>query len=475
MNKRPSAFIFLFCILGALFAFYNQHTIIFYLTALFICIISILIIKLSTIRTILFLCFCFLLSSINSKIYQQNYFQKIEDIQKQKNIIYNGIIKNIKIKEDASKTALINAYEQKNPNNSLNLIINFYDSASGLDLRAGDVIVFKAKINLLRQSLSAVHFNAIKYGLANNIHGKITIKDSALVHKITTQKASLSIKFQENLRINLLKYLSIKEASLLLALMIGDTSLLDEEQTEIFKAIGAQHLLAVSGLQVSLLSFFLYLLLSWLLALVFPIKFIHNSKPLASIICLCFIWFFVAICGFPRSAARAAFMSSILLLPNLFIRKIDIFDAFYASGFISVLLNPACVLDLGFLLSYAAVFGLIVANQSSKKLLELLKEYSFVLFYSVNLFLSCLAAYLATLPILAICFGQTSVLSILSNFFLLPIATLCQSIAILLGFLGNIFNSSILLNMASSLALSIEIIAEFLSNYFSLNVFFSYS
>ncbi len=472
MNKRPSAFIFLFCMLGALFGFYNQYTIIFYSIALFACIISILVIKLSVIRTILFLCFCFLLSSINSKIYKQNYFEKITNVQKQKYIIYNGLIKNIKIKEDASKTALVNAYEQKNPNNSLNLIINFYDSASALDLKAGDLIKFKAKFNPLSQSLSVVHFNGIKYGLANNIHGKIAIKDSALIHKITTQKTSLSIKFQENLRINLLKYLTIKEASLLLALMIGDTSLLDQEQTEIFNAIGAQHLLAVSGLQVSLLSFFLYLLLSWLLALVFPIKFLHRSKPIASVICLCFIWFFVAICGFPRSAARAAFMSSILLLPNLFIRKIDIFDAFYASGFISLLLNPACVLDLGFLLSYAAVFGLIVANQSSKKLLEPLKEYSFVLFYSISLFSSCLAAYLATLPILAICFGQTSVLSILSNFFLLQVATLCQSIAILLGFLGNIFSSSILLHLASFLALSIEIVAEFLSNYFSLSIFF---
>lgn len=469
MKKRPAAFIFLFCSLGALWAFYYSKSVLTYLVILITSIILLFLVKKTILRITTFLIFCFCISSIHALLYKKNYINIVQNLHNN-NTFFHAKVNNVYINEDGSKKLLILAKQDNNPH-IFNLILRLHDSASALKIDPNDEITFKAKALTFTKPLSAVHFNELQYGLANNIHGKITIKDSFLIEKIIHHKKNLLLTLRENLKNKLLNYLTIKEAALLIALIIGENSLLDNEQMETFKIIGAQHLLAVSGLQVSMLTLFIYFIISSLLALMLPRSIIHKTKPIACISAMIFIWFFVALCGFPKSAIRAAFMASILFLPNLVVRKIDIFDSLYASGCILILINPAYILDLGFLLSYACVFGLTQAYELSKNLLKPLKTYSLLLFYAVSLFISCISAYLITLPIIAVCFGETYPLSIISNFLLLPLISSIQSMAILLALLGCWLNSFVFIKIAAFFSSCIEIVATFISEYIYMSFF----
>jgi competence protein ComEC len=257
----------------------------------------------------------------------------------------------------------------------------------------------------------------------------------------------------------------------LLALIIGDTSLFSDDQQHIYHSLGAQHLLAVSGLQVSLIAMLIFFMLRPLAIFLVPRTKTHYSYIIAAIITLIIIWLFVALCDWPKSAVRAALMSSMMLTPILFARKPDLFDALFSSAFLSLLVEPLALLDLGFLLSYSALFGILCAHESSHSLRQKLAPKSIIIQSSVALIISSLSAFLATLPIISYFFGSVAPLSALANFFLVPFASLMQIPAIIASFLGTSLNSKWLIKSAAFCASSIEIVAEFLTLFFNAHLY----
>jgi competence protein ComEC len=125
-------------------------------------------------------------------------------------------------------------------------------------------------------------------------------------------------------RNRILQAVSPKEASLLLALMIGDTDLMSPEQDELYKQIGAQHLLAVSGLQVSLLAVLCFFILTPVFVILLGLSRAHRAQALAALMTLALTLWFVGLAGFSSSAMRAFLMTTCLLVPTIFARKIDI-------------------------------------------------------------------------------------------------------------------------------------------------------
>ncbi|HXW53619.1 MAG TPA: DNA internalization-related competence protein ComEC/Rec2, partial [Myxococcota bacterium] len=262
----------------------------------------------------------------------------------------------------------------------------------------------------------------------------------------------------------ILNTLSLREASLLLALMIGDTDLLSDEQQEIYREIGAQHLLAVSGLQVTILAAICFFFLMPAFGLLLPRRFGHRAQALAALTTVLVSFWFIGVAGLPASAVRAFLMACILLLPNFIARSIDPFDSFFASGLVSILFAPECVLDLGYLLSYAAVFGLLMAHLATKAWHERAKKRSLLLAWSMSLVVTSMAAFLATMPIIAHFIGNLSPLAALANLVLVPVASVLQALAIIFGLLGALFDWSGLIGFAAYFSNAIEILADALKD-----------
>jgi competence protein ComEC len=260
------------------------------------------------------------------------------------------------------------------------------------------------------------------------------------------------------LRDRLTSLLTPREAGLVLALVVGDTSLIDPEQRELYRAVGAGHLLAVSGLQVSLIALLLRRALMSLLLLTPPGRRVRG-RALASIIALACVWSFVMVCGAPASAVRAGAMASALLAAEILGRRASALDSLGIAGLFTILLSPQSVLDASFLLSYAAVIGLAAAMRprandfdddaaasASPPILTKLRDGA----------ITCLGAGLVTLPVSAWLFGQVSLSGIFANIVVVPAAALLQIPSIALGLLGALCDSAFIARLGAQTALLLE-------------------
>ena len=145
-------------------------------------------------------------------------------------------------------------------------------------------------------------------------------------------------------------------AALLKALMAGRRGALDRATVETFRAAGASHILALSGLHLGILYGLLQKALSWL----------GRSRPaqvLRSTACIGAAAFYLAMTGASPSLVRAflfiLFNELSRLLPGRRRRPLNIFCAALT---IQLAVSPGVVRTLGFQLSYLAVLGICLLH-----------------------------------------------------------------------------------------------------------------
>ena len=193
------------------------------------------------------------------------------------------------------------------------------------------------------------------------------------------------------------------------ALLLGDTSLIDYETDTDFKVSGIRHVIAVSGLHVSIL-------IALLSTVTFRKRFIMVPVGLAV------LFFFAALAGFSPSVTRACLMSGLLLLAMLFNREYDGATALSFAVLVMLLGNPLVIASVSFQLSVASVSGIYLfdsrirswlqscfADPKGKKWMQ--RAISF-LCTSVSITLS---AMILTAPLCAYYFGMVSLIGVVTN------------------------------------------------------------
>lgn len=211
-----------------------------------------------------------------------------------------------------------------------------------------------------------------------------------------------------------------KYSSMLCAMLLGDTSYLDDEISDNFRATGISHLLAVSGLHVSLLT---YCIMSFLRKLHMPVK---------SNICMtmAFIIMFMAITGFSPSVTRAGIMHLMALAARLLVRDADNLTSMSLSLLIMCIVNPWSAADIGLQMSVSSTLGLILVadnlNMDIKSRLNI-AHFGFIpklKSYIIESLVVSLTASVFTMPMSALYFGRISLISPITNIFCVYAATL---------------------------------------------------
>ena len=191
------------------------------------------------------------------------------------------------------------------------------------------------------------------------------------------------------------------------ALLLGDTSLLDYKTDTILKISGIRHVVAVSGLHVSILFAVVYLLTL-------------KNRFLTGLISIPLLMLFAALAGFTPSVTRAGIMCLIMALSRILDREYDGATALSAAVVIMAAANPMVLSAIGFQLSVLSVGGIflffpvfyaklgslpVFAGRRDSKLLSGIRS-------SVSVTLS---AMVLTIPLNAVCFGVISIVGILTN------------------------------------------------------------
>lgn len=255
------------------------------------------------------------------------------------------------------------------------------------------------------------------------------------------------------------KALPRRTSALLCGMLLGDTDYMDDRVIENFRSTGIAHLLAVSGLHLTLLTFALQKLLRKL----------KCPKRMALSMSIVFILLFMAVTGFPPSVVRAGVMHILALIAQLIFKDPDSLTSLSAAVLIMCLLNPWAAADIGLQLSVCATLGLLLMYDriydsligAARRWLDRLgkrpqnvriRRYGKRALRSLA---ATLAATLAILPLTAVHFGSIPLLSPLTNLLCVYAASVFLTIGILASLLNCLPVIGWLLSMPLRLAASL--------------------
>ncbi len=418
----------------------------------------------NVVRIVSFLCFAFFCTAWSAAQHKQRYDAEVAALSPNVQH-YRGIVVDARINAKGQVRAIANVVaSEDDPNRSFAIQLHLDDALAARGVTAGQHIEFRGAIKPFDQPLSPHHFDGTRFGYTKGCHGTVVLTDADALMLGPRIEESYFASLREMLRTRFLQALSPHEASMLLALLIGDTGLFDSDDKARFKAIGAEHLLAVSGLQISLLAWLCFALFYPLIALMLPLSLFHYARA-ATALCasICLFWF-VGLADFSPSALRAFLMACILFLPTIWLRKIDALDALCASYLVTILWWPSAVVDLGFILSYAAVFGILMTHNASTSLRHRLRSKAITIRIAAHAALYSLAAFLATLPIIVVTFRTIAPFGVIANTVLVPFLTITQIPAIIGGVVGGLLNNVTIIKIAALFANLIDISAHLLAD-----------
>ena len=228
-----------------------------------------------------------------------------------------------------------------------------------------------------------------------------------IVYRLDSLKTSLKAVYR--------KCCTATDAGVYAAMVTGDRSDMDSTISELFSAAGIGHILAISGLHISLIGMGLYKLL----------RRIGFLCPMSAIVSGIFVVLFGVMTGNSVSATRAIVMFVCAVNAQVLGRRYDILSAVSLSAIILILKNPYVIANSGFLLSFMAIAGVaVVTDGFSVKWLKWLTGPA--------------AIQLATLPIILWFYYEVPVYSVFLNLIVVPLMSLIMISALGCGMLGLI-------------------------------------
>ncbi len=175
-------------------------------------------------------------------------------------------------------------------------------------------------------------------------------------HAVFAREALLS-------RLNLIEMADDKR-KVLGAMLLGDTGMLDRQIRMQFSVTGVAHILSVSGFHVAVVCGFFSFLLR-------PLPSIGPFKWIKYIATLLLLWSFTLISGFAPPSVRSALMLTFFLTGQVINRTTDGYNTLAASAFIMLVYNPFFLFDIGFQLSYLAVWFILLLHGPLERLMEI--------------------------------------------------------------------------------------------------------
>lgn len=288
------------------------------------------------------------------------------------------------------------------------------DVAAGLAY--GDMICFNKPVAEVQPPRNPGEFDYRSYLQRKGIIGQIYLGEDEW-RPLNERQANPIYAFSYSFRDKMLASLQncgIKgdEFGVAAAILLGYDDNLTPELRQSYSAAGSMHILCVSGMHVGII----FLMASFLLGFMDRKKWLKMTKQ---VILLALIWFYALIAGLSPSIMRASIMISLCIIGDILNRKGFTINSIAASAFILLCINPTNFFEIGFLLSYSAVVGIVVLEKPiynlvyiKNKRLDKLWEIEAV----------ALAAQIATTPFTIFYFNQFTTYFWLSNIFLTPIS-----------------------------------------------------
>ena len=270
------------------------------------------------------------------------------------------------------------------------------------DLKTGMIIQVKGELERISAPGNPGEFDQQQYYACQKIYyfmkNAVVQKKSRSYSRYGQALTELREKIAETLQ-----KAAGDKAGIYQAMLLGEKSGLDEDVKMRYQMAGMIHILAISGLHISVLGMGLFSLLK---------KLSLGNVP-AGLISLCVILQYGMLTGSSVSAMRAVSMFVLAVGARILGRSYDLLTALAVSAILLLLDTPAYLYSSSFLLSFGAVAGLGSMAPTLNRLIESENPW-------VKTLISSLAVQLMTLPVVLRIYGEVSILGIALNLIVLP-------------------------------------------------------
>lgn len=286
----------------------------------------------------------------------------------------------------------------------------------------GEIVILNGTAELWKTAVNEGNFDAQAFYLARKT-------DFALKNLTLLEKHGRKSFWREGLFALKLRLKEVYAAAMeplacgvMTAMVTGDRTLLDEETKRLYQTAGLSHVMAISGLHISIIGMTLY-------------RFLRKrgcTFGTAGIIAGICLYGYGTMAGMGTSIQRSAGMFGLLLLAQAAGKSYDSLNALGLMGLILLWRNPYLLWDASFQFSFAAIVGVVwlggcisFADASHRKQKE-------------TLFVSA-AVQLATLPFVTWYYYEIPLYALPVNLLVLPLMGVILSCGVAGGALGLVW------------------------------------
>lgn len=279
---------------------------------------------------------------------------------------------------------------------------------------------FSYKSYLARQGI----FSVMSYPKIDSVHPHQSLSSennrSTVFHPILSPLYTLRVWFENTLT----KFIPPPESAFSMGILVGDRGGFSHIHLEEFQKIGLSHLLALSGYNITIIAISIFFVTFWL------------PKNIRIILTIGFLAAFVLFVGGGESVLRAAIMGGIGLVAVHSGRKSNGLFLLLCASSIMVAFRPLiAAYGPSFQLSFFGVLGILIF---SGPLNTFFMQYIKSRFWR-EIIVATLSAQIGVLPLIALLFGEVSLISPLANLIIAPLVPLSMLLSFLATILGALW------------------------------------
>ena len=281
------------------------------------------------------------------------------------------------------------------------------------NLEIGDKLLSKTQIKLVSSKKNPYDFDYQKYLLKKNICRQAYLKKGSWRKLKEVQFSFKRVAFRFRKKLIEALRIKIKNKSVLsvtAALLLGERQFISSELKQDYANAGVIHILAVSGLHIGIIVLLLHFLLK-------PLKIFKYGAVIEFILMLLFLWSYAFLAGLSASVIRAVTMFSFVSFGLAIKQRTNVYHSIATSALILVLVNPFYLFDLGFKMSYLAVFSIVTLYPILTKRWQ---PHNKIIKYLWNMTAVSVSAQIGLLPLSLYYFHQFPGLFVISNLVILP-------------------------------------------------------
>jgi competence protein ComEC len=398
---------------------------------------------------------------IDNDTFRKNHYIKDLSFFEKNNTIEVIILEKLKSTQNNNRyIAKIKAINKKVVSGKI--LLNLKKDSISINIETGNILQITNKLIRNYKPNNPNQFDYGKYLESKGVYAQVfstiqSIKISVDVEKSMTYYA---MKFRTKIIANLYKNgFKKEELAVVTALILGQQQDISQEVLQDYQYAGAVHILSVSGLHVGFILIFLTFILK-------PLPKNKYGNTIRVIIILTALWLFAIIAGLAPSVVRSATMFSFVAIGLFLNRETNMYHNILVSLFLILLVKPLFLFDIGFQLSYIALFFIVWFQPLLK---SLWKPENKIIIYFWDILTVSFAAQIGAMPLSIYYFHQFPGLFFVTNLILIPILSIIMALGVLLMLLAYFDIAPTIL--IKTVEMSIEFMNLFIKKIASIEAF----